>query len=611
MREPFCNVNLDSLLVQLSDCYVKIRMIEAERANQRGDEGGKWVPPTSFERNTVKYWVKPEDVLKVKTFIVKHLPLLIFGREQGGAPEELNDNAVPVDSSEISSVYFDNDELELYHKRIDRIEGAKLFRMRWYGEHDSPEKEIFVERKIHHESWVTDASVKERFSVKSKNVSKFLAGTWNLDRKLDKMKEEGIKKPEEIEYIRNLSHEIQEEMIRLKLHPVVRTTYRRTAFQHAKTNAVRISLDTNLQMLNEWPRKNNKGSAAASSSSNKTISWCRDLKNDPVAPSDVVMFPYAVLEVKLQEGSPDWVTQLVESDWVMNAAKFSKFIHGTAVLHPDKTRVVPYWFNEQGKFDDPYAPNYSEESSATAASSMLNSPSTSSIASSRKKSITTDGASTTKQTGIRDFEQELEDVERYNKRADEESDEEVDDHVSLLVGDSVASTPDLRNRADKKRRGTATSSTVVTTSSQPKKRLCWPFGSKKKDEAETTTADGKRRHPGRVKIEPKTFFANERTFLQWLNTTVFLSMVALSLLSMGNTAAKVSGTCLAIVAVLFALYALFTYHRRRVAISNRVPAESYEDVFGPTFYAIVLIIALSVSGTFSLMQHIPQPMPHK
>jgi SPX domain protein involved in polyphosphate accumulation len=36
--------------------------------------------PDVFERKTIKYWIRPEHVLFVKKTIIKHLPLLIYGR---------------------------------------------------------------------------------------------------------------------------------------------------------------------------------------------------------------------------------------------------------------------------------------------------------------------------------------------------------------------------------------------------------------------------------------------------------------------------------------------------------------------------------------------------
>ncbi len=102
--------------------------------------------------------------------LVKHLPVLIFGRADGSGPGALLAAAgnaaaggdVPSDSSLISSVYFDNASLDVYHERLERREGATLVRVRWYGDAAGDETEVYVERKTHHESWTTDSSVKER-----------------------------------------------------------------------------------------------------------------------------------------------------------------------------------------------------------------------------------------------------------------------------------------------------------------------------------------------------------------------------------------------------------------------------------------------------------------
>lgn len=42
------------------------------------------------------------------------------------------------------------------------------------------------------------------------------------------------------------------------------------------------------------------------------------------------------------------------------------------------------------------------------------------------------------------------------------------------------------------------------------------------------------RYQRQVKIEPKTYFANERTLLQWLNMVVFLALLAVSMLTQVN-----------------------------------------------------------------------------
>jgi SPX domain protein involved in polyphosphate accumulation len=37
----------------------------------------------------------------------------------------------------ITSIYFDNEELELYLGRLEKTEGAEAIRLRWYGDVDN------------------------------------------------------------------------------------------------------------------------------------------------------------------------------------------------------------------------------------------------------------------------------------------------------------------------------------------------------------------------------------------------------------------------------------------------------------------------------------------
>lgn len=86
--------------------------------------------------------------------------------------------------------------------------------------------------------------------------------------------------------------------------PVLRTEYQRTAFQRYDSNALRISLDANMLLLREQPPPADGGGGGAASGA-----WCGagGLEAGPVPGGDVVRFPYGVLEVKLQEATPQWV----------------------------------------------------------------------------------------------------------------------------------------------------------------------------------------------------------------------------------------------------------------------------------------------------------------
>lgn len=101
-------LSCDAVLVGLSDLYSCLRRFRANSttstpgSSEDGGGGGTWgrevvsvamatvavsgaawKPPDEFRRSTTKYWVHMNDVTQVKALIVKHLPLLIFGRPTG------------------------------------------------------------------------------------------------------------------------------------------------------------------------------------------------------------------------------------------------------------------------------------------------------------------------------------------------------------------------------------------------------------------------------------------------------------------------------------------------------------------------------------------------
>ena len=132
------------LVVRLSQIYSQVREDHVATENKDASQ--------SFLRSTTKYWVKTEDVSRVKYFILRHLPVFLQKTSTGES-----------DSQFTNSVYLDNDRLELYHGRLDKSPGAIALRLRWYGL--SEPSTVFVERKTHNDKWTGEVSVKERFVV--------------------------------------------------------------------------------------------------------------------------------------------------------------------------------------------------------------------------------------------------------------------------------------------------------------------------------------------------------------------------------------------------------------------------------------------------------------
>mmetsp|Transcript_36812 Transcript_36812/g.113591 ORF Transcript_36812/g.113591 Transcript_36812/m.113591 type:complete len:188 (-) Transcript_36812:45-608(-) len=109
------------------------------------------------------------------------------------------------------------------------------------------------------------------------------------------------------------------------------------------------------------------------------------------------------------------------------------------------------------------------------------------------------------------------------------------------------------------------------------------------------------------KVDPKTFFANERTFLKWLNISTMLGMMGITLLNFADVnsdGAELAGLVLLPVAVLFMLYALMTFRARAHFIYMREPMR-YDDTRGPTLLVVVLTVALLLATVFSLQRVAP------
>lgn len=110
------------------------------------------------------------------------------------------------------------------------------------------------------------------------------------------------------------------------------------------------------------------------------------------------------------------------------------------------------------------------------------------------------------------------------------------------------------------------------------------------------------------KIDPKTFFANERTFLKWLSISVMIGLMSLTLLNFGdstNNGAELAGLVLLPVSIVFMVYSLFIFRDRANKIYMREPMR-YDDTRGPTLLILVLGSALALATLFSLQRQYTQ-----
>ncbi|KAG0333236.1 vacuolar transporter chaperone [Podila horticola] len=580
--KPFYKENYDGLIVKLSSLYDTVRT----RGKAHGGDSSAGGSQQAFVRQTTKYWVHPDNITELKLIILKHLPVLVFNPNK-----EFN----PSDSA-ISSVYFDNEDFELYMGRLEKSEGAEALRLRWYGGMD--QQQIFVERKTHREDWTGEKSVKARFPIKEKYVNAFLRGEYTLAATIAKMRAEGKKSEKEIAEFEQLSNECQYGILTKNYGPVMRTFYNRTAFQLPGDARVRISLDTELTLI----REDNLDGRRRSGDNWRRMDIGIDWPFTQLLDDDICRFPYAVLEVKLQtqhgQEPPEWVRELVNSHLVESVPKFSKFIHGVSTLIEHRIQLFPFWYHQMDI--DIRKPPSKNMSILRPDPSGYSTPANTTSDDDRELRMTTEEEDNAYQGGAKT-------AQEYGWEDEEDEENPLEPSTSWIqrpqsFSSASSEQAPLLGRPHPPRRGKNRNNLIAPFKpgadtlrylfrrSMDRTRL---FGQDDDPSLQTTyliTPPG-RRIASLVRVEPKVFFANERTFLSWLQFSVMLGGLALGLLNFGDKISRISAGLFTFVALSFMVYALATYHWRAYKIRNR-ELGPFDDRIGPTLLCFILLTAM-------------------
>ena len=114
-----------------------------------------------------------------------------------------------------------------------------------------------------------------------------------------------------------------------------------------------------------------------------------------------------------------------------------------------------------------------------------------------------------------------------------------------------------------------------------------------------------------VRVEPKVYFATERTFLSWLEFSIILGAIAASLVNFGDNLSLISAWGFTFVAVVALLYSVVIYalrvrmiRKRRAQVGGR-----YYDKWGTSLLCVGLLAATAVS--FGLRLKYGSDMPLK
>ncbi|KAF3762581.1 SPX-domain-containing protein [Cryphonectria parasitica EP155] len=624
--KPFFKDNHEELLVKLSDLYNIVRT----RGNPVKGDSASGGSQGNFIRNTTKYWVHPDNVTELKLIILKHLPVLVFN-----AAKEFE-----TDDTAITSIYYDNPDVwDLYEGRLKKTEGAEAIRLRWYGSMETDK--IFVERKTHREDWTGEKSVKERFDIREKHVNSYMKGEMLPAAIIDKQRKTGKKPKADYDKAEKLAQEIQWEVLKKGYEPVCRSFYHRTAFQFPGDLRVRISLDTDLTLI----REDNLDGRKRSGDNWRRMDIGVDYPFSQLPPEDICRFPYAVLEVKIQtqagQQTPEWVRQLVSSHLVEAVPKFSKFIHGCAVLFPDRINLLPFWMPQMdvdirkpvthsfgiqrsshsgttgtSEDEDDDEDDSDEEDTRTTRRHEINGLLAPSNGSQAETSAHGAAVAHRLRQAQNDGAVDLEDQTRMLPPAHQddayvlyESDEEEEEEDRLeearRVGGLTYFTTLVSTKAKTAGRGIASKlghavATMRSGSEIPAhERTLALYGTTQVQNKRFEAPKGKKIYVP-VRVEPKVYFAAERTFLSWLEFSIYIGTIATTLLNFGSKPSRISfivSGVFTLVAILCLCYSMGTYIYRSRSIRARKAAKFY-DYWGPTFLCSALVVAVALNFGF-------------
>ncbi|KAI9285628.1 VTC domain-containing protein [Umbelopsis sp. AD052] len=575
---PFWKQDYEGLLLRLSDLFGVIRSeispVSALSASYAQPEQHS---TETFLRKSTKYFVSLDNVLELKTFILRHLPMLVYDNATRKSNKGIN--------PPITSIYLDNSELELYNAKVDKEDGAQVIRLRWYGSTEDTNK-IYIERKVQQEE---DAGeLKDRFMLKEKYIKDFLDGRREVvEKNVRKIRAKSADSNAEADAFEKLAYELQDAIKSKNLQPMARTYYSRTAFQIPGDSRHRLSLDTNLTMI----REDDHLFPDDPTSRRPNGEWRRpdvdvNFPFSELPPDDVRRFPYAVLEIKLNlppgSRTPAWIDELISSGLVEEAPKFSKFVHATAILFERRVHLLPFWLaqmeseeeatlivQENANVIHALSRKYSQKSVEVA---MQNSQSIS------KMTPANEPANITNATG----------------RASPD----------VLVGRQVEPSS---SRTINVHHAKSSSSTLPTKSAKSwfnvissklpfnhlngryqDEVLCLPPGVHIPQKISTP-----------VRVEPKVFFANERTYFSWMTFAVLLGSFSVALVNTGDKIGKIAGLMYTMISLSTLIYGYGLYYRRHELIMARASGP-YDDVVGPTVICFALLIAVAINAYLKL-----------
>ena len=489
----------------------------------------------------------------------------------------------------VTSLYFDNPDFLLYNDKVAKSEDVSSLRIRWFGQLDD-KPELTLEKKIIRKG---DASEELRLPIKQKYMTPFIHGEYHMEKAVQKLRERKGGDDDAASSLESNAENIQQFIKEHALQPIVRANYTRTAFQIPGEDRIRVSIDTNLVMIREDALDGDRPCRDPESWHRAEIDDARlTYPFASIRKGEITRFPYSVLEIKVRDGPRrkpiEWVEELMSSHLVKEATRFSKFVHGVAALFEDHVNIFPFWMSlmetdirkdPDDAFREEQEKKARHAADEVAVGSLLGGsgaakpsfhPATSSPVGKAVKSSVLTGMGRSVSMSVGTPSKTPKDHTADARDSDDEGPqvEREDDEPSGLRAFLPAFSTSKYARAKRQQ------AHLPPGVSKP---TAWI------------------KDAGPVRVEPKVWLANQRTFVKWEHISVLLATLALALYngaegSMGR-ALGISYTCIAAFA---AAWGWWTFQVRSRMIERR-SGKDFDMIAGPVVVCVSLMVALMLN----------------
>ncbi|CCD47319.1 similar to vacuolar transporter chaperone [Botrytis cinerea T4] len=587
-KRPFnSEQGYSALLNQLSMMYFVVRQQLDDNTDPAVTSSSdvQSQPQTPEKYTAYKFWVHSDNLLEVKTYILRRLPAVVYSEPSSKSPE-------PQADPTLNSLYFDSPDFTLYDQKREKKENATSLRIRWYGQlKDNPE--LHFEQKIVHENGTSE---EKKLLIKEKYIDSFIKGEYKMEKSIQKMERQGL--PEtRIEAFKKTVNDIQSLIKENGLQPILRANYTRTAFQKPLDDKVRISIDTQLAFIREdcidedrpcrdpksWHRRDIDSSAMSYPFSN-------------INQGEISRFPYSVLEIKVKDDAtkkqPQWVQDLMGSHLVYAAPGFSKFLQGAVSLFEDNVNDYPSWHGNltDDIRKDPQAA-WEEDQSRKAKQAENDLVIGSFIGTSQKASASFKPA-VSSPVGKSYMEERMIAEERAGRRSNLDG--------PTASGDAGNDEDETGGSSNQGGYGTLASvfpsfSLSRYAQSRRSKSSQLPPG--------VTKPTQFIKDSGPLQVEPKVWLANERTFLKWQHICILLGSLAVSLYTAAgeDEIAEAMGIAYIVIAIFAGSWGYWMHYTRRQMIVDR-SGKDFDNLIGPMIVSAALMVSLLLNFFFKYKQ---------